>query len=241
MRIPRTTFEVLEAGEYQAVVERIEEQAGQYGQQLCWSFRLEAPGADYDRRNVLAWCSPSFTSKAKLGRWARALLGSQAVDDIDELDTQMLTGLPCRLVLSSGLGSDGTERNKVTEVLAPRRPPAPFVPGARPWDAQPAALTSPPVMAAAAPMSPPIMAAAAPMSPPVTAATVSFSGPAEAISWGFDQGVFVNAAAATAEYNRVKVAARPATAAAMWAAWVARVEELKRIKQESTPDADIPF
>ena len=225
MRIPRTTFEVLEAGEYQAVVERIEEQAGQYGQQLCWSFRLDAPGADYDRRNVLAWCSPSFTSKAKLGRWARALLGSQAVDDIDELDTQMLTGLPCRLVLSSGLGTDGTERNKVTEILAPRRPPAPFVPGARPWDAQPAAPTSPPIMAGA----PPIMGA------------VSFAGPAEAITWGFDQGVFVNAAIATAEYNQVKVTARPATAAAMWAAWVARVEELARIKQESISDADIPF
>ena len=76
---------------------------------------------------------------------------------------------------------------------------------------------------------------------PIMAGAVSFSGPAEAITWGFDQGVFVNAAAATAEYNRVKVAARPATAAAMWAAWVARVEELKRIKQETTPDADIPF
>ncbi|MFZ1472673.1 MAG: hypothetical protein WAV79_07060 [Anaerolineae bacterium] len=224
MRIPRTTYEVLEAGEYQAVVERIEEQAGQYGQQLCWTFRLEAPGADYDRRNVLAWCSPSFTSKAKLGRWARALLGSQAVDDIDELDTQMLTGLPCRLVLSSGLGTDGTERNKVTEVLAPRRPPASFVPGARPWDAQPAAPTSPPGTVAAAPGM----------------GAVSFSGPPEAIVWGYERGVFVNPSAATAEYNRVKVTARPATAAAMWAAWAARVEELAR-EREQPGDDEIPF
>lgn len=228
MRIPRTTYEVLEAGEYQAVVERIEEQAGQYGQQLCWTFRLEAPGAEYDRRNVLAWCSSTFTAKSKLGRWSRVLLGSQ-VDDIEELDTQLLTGLPCRLVLSSGLGTDGTERNKVTEVLAPRRPPASFVPGARPWDAQPAAPTSPPGTVAAPPTSAPVREA------------VSFSGPAEAITWGFDQGVFVNAAIATAEYNQVKVTARPATAAAMWAAWVARVEELARIKQESISDADIPF
>jgi len=224
--LPRTTYDALEPGEYVATVQRIEEQDGQYGLQLKWTFSLDAPGADYDGRHVLAWCSPSFTAKAKLGRWARALLGSQA-DDIDELDTQLLVGLPCRLVLSSGIGTDGTERNKVTEVLAPRRAAAPFVPGARPWDAQPAAGASPPVMAAVA---------------PVMAAAVSFSGPAEAITWGFDQGVFVNAAAATAEYNRVKVAARPATAAAMWAAWVARVEELRRIKQEEhTPDAYIPF
>lgn len=223
MRIPRTTYEVLEAGEYQAVVERIEEQAGQYGQQLCWTFRLEAPGADYDRRNVLAWCAPSFTSKAKLGRWARALLGSQ-VDDAEELDTQLLTGLPCRLVLSSGVGTDGTERNKVTEVLAPRRPPAPFVPGARPWDAQPAAPTSPPGTVAAAPGM----------------GAVSFSGPPEAIVWGYERGVFVNPSAATAEYNRVKAEARPATAAAMWAAWAARVEELAR-EREQPGDEDIPF
>lgn len=217
MILPRTTYDALEPGEYVATVQRIEEQDGQYGLQLKWTFSLDAPGADYDGRHVLAWCSPSFTAKAKLGRWARALLGSQ-VDDIDELDTQLLIGQPCRLVLSSGLGTDGTERNKVTEVLAPRRAPAPFVPGARPWDAQPAAPTSSTVTAA-----------------------VSFSGPAEAITWGFDQGVFVNAAAATAEYNRVKVLSRPATAAAMWAAWVARVDELKRIKQETTPDANIPF
>lgn len=226
MILPRTTYDALEPGEYVATVQRIEEQDGQYGLQLKWTFSLDAPGAEYDGRHVLAWCSPSFTAKAKLGRWARALLGSQ-VDDIEELDTQLLIGLPCRLVLSSGIGTDGTERNKVTEVLAPRRAPAPFVPGARPWDGQPAA-----------PMSPPVTVATA----PVMAGAVSFSGPAEAITWGFDQGVFVNAAAATAEYNRVKVSARPATAAAMWAAWVARVEGLKRIKQEErTPDADIPF
>ena len=157
MKLPRTTYEPLEPGEYVATVQRIEEQGGQYGPQLQWTFSLDAPGADYDGRHVLAWCSSIFTAKAKLGRWARALLGSQ-VDDIDELDTQLLTGLPCRLVLSSGIGTDGTERNKVTEVFAPRRAPAPFVPGARPWDAP----TSPPVMAAAAPTSPPVMAAAAP-------------------------------------------------------------------------------
>ncbi|MFZ1475485.1 MAG: hypothetical protein WAV79_21415, partial [Anaerolineae bacterium] len=94
-----------------------------------------------------------------------------------------------------------------------------------PWDAQPAAPTSPPIMAGA----PPIMGA------------VSFAGPPEAIVWGYERGVFVNPSAATAEYNRVKAVARPATSAAMWAAGVARVEELARIKQESTPDADIPF
>ena len=231
MILPRTTYDALEPGEYVATVQRIEEQDGQYGLQLKWTFSLDAPGADYDGRHVLAWCSPSFTAKAKLGRWARALLGSQ-VDDIDELDTQLLIGQPCRLVLSSGVGTDGTERNKVTEVLAPRRAAAPFVPGARPWNAQPA-----PFVPGARPWD---AQPAAPTSPPVMGA-VNFSGPAEAITWGFDQGVFVNAAAATAEYNRVKVTARPATAAAMWAAWVDRVEELKRIKQETTPDAEIPF
>ena len=131
MILPRTTYDALEPGEYVATVQRIEEQDGQYGLQLKWTFSLDAPGADYDGRHVLAWCSPSFTAKAKLGRWARALLGSQ-VDDIDELDTQLLIGQPCRLVLSSGVGTDGTERNKVTEVLAPRRAPAHFVPGSHP-------------------------------------------------------------------------------------------------------------
>lgn len=219
MILPRQTYEALEPGEYAATVVKVESQEGQYGVQLHWSFRLVAPGSDCDGRLLSAWCSPTFTAKSKLGRWARALLGAN-LDDAPALDTALLGGRSCRLVVGVVPGADG-ERNKVTEVLGPRRA-APLAPEGETLPALPAA----PAM---------IGAGVA-----VAASGSRFSGPPEAILWGYEQGVFVNPAAATAAYNEVKVRARPATAAAMWEAWTVHVDALRGQQQGGDVDA-IPF
>lgn len=207
MILPRQTYEALEPGEYAATVVKVEPQEGQYGVQLHWSFRLVAPGSECDGRLLSAWCSPTFTAKSKLGRWARALLGAN-LDDAQALDTALLGGRPCRLVVSLVPGADG-ERNKVSEILGPRR---------------------------SAPLAP---EGASGAGVAVAASVSRFSGPPEAILWGYEQGVFLNPAAATAAYNEVKTRARPATAAAMWDAWTAHVDALK-MQQGGDAEA-IPF
>jgi len=223
MIIPRQTFETLEPGEYTATVQRIEPQEGQYGLQLRWTFRLVAPGEEHDGRPITAWCGPDLTPKSKLARWARALLGPD-LDDAAALDTALLTGRPCRIILSTATASDGSERNRISEILAPRpsRRNLP-VDTDRPWDAP--ATTNPNTATAPGPAP----------TPHDNSRPSAFAGPNDAITWGYAQGVFDSAAAALAEYNRVKLSARPASAAAMWQAWITRVEELKANGDNAVP------
>jgi hypothetical protein len=55
----------------------------------------------------------------------------------------------------------------------------------------------------------------------------SFPNPAAAIAWGFEQGVFQDAAHAGNAYEAVKREHAPKTAAEMWAAWIADVKARK--------------
>ena len=52
---------------------------------------------------------------------------------------------------------------------------------------------------------------------------MSFTDPAQAVLWAVNTGVYASLDEATKEYDRVKEAAKPANAAAMWKNWVAVV------------------
>lgn len=69
-------------------------------------------------------------------------------------------------------------------------------------------------------------------------APASFSGPADAIAWGFEQGAFDDALHAQNAYEKVKREGAPATAAAMWALWVADVQR-RKAERETTPAAAV--
>lgn len=69
-------------------------------------------------------------------------------------------------------------------------------------------------------------------------APASFSGPADAIAWGFEQGAFDDALHAQNAYEKVKREGAPATAAAMWALWVADVQR-RKAERETTPVAAV--
>lgn len=56
---------------------------------------------------------------------------------------------------------------------------------------------------------------------------VSFSSPADAVAWGFEQGVFRDAIHAQHSYEKCKREAQPKSAAAMWTAWIAKVQAYK--------------
>jgi hypothetical protein len=111
MKIEKREYTVLDTGTYAATVASIVTTTGQFGEQLQWDFKLD------DGSSQRAWCSMSLTPKSKLFLWSKALLG----DVPDTLDTDALIGLPCRLSILSKAKEDGTEFNKVDQVLAPRK------------------------------------------------------------------------------------------------------------------------
>ena len=111
MKIEKREYTVLDTGTYAATVASITTTTGQFGEQLQWDFKLD------DGSSQRAWCSTSLTPKSKLFLWTKALLG----DVPDTLETDALIGLPCRLSILSKAKEDGTEFNKVDQVLTPRK------------------------------------------------------------------------------------------------------------------------
>lgn len=67
----------------------------------------------------------------------------------------------------------------------------------------------------------------------------SFAGPEQAISWGYEQGVFGDAAHAVNAYNALKREHKPSSAAEMWALWLADVYARKGLAPAETAPA--PF
>lgn len=59
-----------------------------------------------------------------------------------------------------------------------------------------------------------------------------FASAADAIAWGFEQNIFADAAHAKNAYDKLKADVAPTTAAAMWQAWIAEVQQRRN---ESAP------
>jgi len=116
MKLQKRVYELLDVGTYGATVQSVEQATGQYGDQAKMTFGLDDSDAV-----LTAWASAKYGPNTKLGRWASAILGGMA----DELDTDMLIGKPCRLVVTVKAKDDGTQYNKVDEVLPPKRRPKP--------------------------------------------------------------------------------------------------------------------
>lgn len=141
--IPLRPAVVLEAGEYQGIVRKVAEQNGKFGPQLVWQIEIVSQTGEITGLTVQSWTGTDLTPKSRLHRWAVALLGP-GWDDAAGLDTSWLLNRSCRALLTVALGNDGTERNKVTDLLPTRAQAAP-----RP--AAPAAMVAPRPVAPLAP------------------------------------------------------------------------------------------
>ena len=149
IKIPQTKYEVLPVGEYGALVESIEQVAGQYGNQLKIRFAIRAP-ADYAGQVLIGWCSATFSPRSKLYQWTQAIAfeGAPIPDDYD-FDSSHLIARPCRLVVITKQGSEGSEFSKIESIkpirkaAAVKAPPAPA-----PRPAAAAAGRTPPASAA---------------------------------------------------------------------------------------------
>lgn len=115
--IKKTVYEPIEPGIYPVRVEAVDQEDGQFGQQLKWHFAIEEPG--FEDKFLIGWCSCAFSPKSKLWAWTKALLfgGRDIPDYFDELDTAKLVGQRAQVMVSLERGNDGTPYNKVKEVL----------------------------------------------------------------------------------------------------------------------------
>jgi hypothetical protein len=108
-------LDVLDTGIYRARVNSIEADEGQFGPQVKFEFEiLDEPYAD---RTLVGWCSAKFSVRTKLFKWTRGILGRRIQVD-ERFDSDKLVGRECRLSVTIKIrADDGTEFNKIDEVL----------------------------------------------------------------------------------------------------------------------------
>lgn len=115
MKITKRDYVVLDTGTYAATIKDIEPSEatfdGKTTPRLTWKFLLEDGTEQWGFTGIYLG-----GPKANLTKWVRNLLGEIP----DELDTSDLIGKPCRLSIVVRTKDDGTEANKVDNVLPPR-------------------------------------------------------------------------------------------------------------------------
>lgn len=115
MKITKREYTVLDTGTYSATIKEIVASEatfeGKTTPRLTWKFALEDGTEQWGFTGVYLG-----GPKATLTKWVRNLLGELP----DELDTDTLIGKPCRLSIVVRTKDDGSETNKVDNVLPPK-------------------------------------------------------------------------------------------------------------------------
>lgn len=114
-----STYDVIEPGVYPAEIDSVtpEDPNPRFEDsrpQLKFIFNVTDP--EIDDAKVFAWTGQTYGPKSKLRPWLAALMPDFDPDK-DELDTEDLVGLKCRIVVTLKKGEDNVERNRVGEVL----------------------------------------------------------------------------------------------------------------------------
>lgn len=115
MKIEKREIVILDTGTYAATIKEIVPSEATFNNKtsprLTWKFVLEDGTEKWGYTGVYLG-----GPKATLTKWVRSLLGELP----DELDTDELIGKPCRLSIVATTKDDGTETNRVDNVLPPR-------------------------------------------------------------------------------------------------------------------------
>jgi hypothetical protein len=118
IRIEQTRFEAIPTGGYPAVVTGLEEQEGQYGPQIKWTFTVDWPDTDWHGSTLPAWTSARFGSKSKLYQWTKAVFGGRDIPADYVWDSSHVLGKKVRIVVIEKIRpADGSEFSKVEDVL----------------------------------------------------------------------------------------------------------------------------
>ena len=109
-KIPKKTITLIDDGVYQATIESMEKGAGNYGEQIKFTFNL---GNDC---KLMGWTSTNYSEKSKLFGWAKSVLGD-TFDPKADFDTDWLLGKRVLVQVSKRMGNDGNTYNKIESVI----------------------------------------------------------------------------------------------------------------------------
>ena len=111
-------FETVDAGMYPArVADVVWDEDGQFGPQVKAIFELTEE--EVAGKTLVGWASAKLSPKSKLYGWVSALLfrGKGIPEGYPAVDTDTLKGLECILVVGVEKKPDGSEYNRVKDVL----------------------------------------------------------------------------------------------------------------------------
>jgi hypothetical protein len=115
MKLKATTHTAeLTPGLYRASLDMIEDKDGEHGTYLVWTFVVEQP--DGRTVDVTALSSAKFSPKAKARQWVEALL-RRTLHAGEEVDTDLLIGRECQILVDLQPLDDGGSRNVVDRLL----------------------------------------------------------------------------------------------------------------------------
>lgn len=132
------SYELIEAGVYDLDIDSVtpEDPNPNFEDsrpQLKFVFNVSDQGEQIAK--VFAWTGQTYGPKSKLRPWLAVLL-PDFDPDTDELETDVLEGKRCRGVVSVKKGQDGTDRNRITELLPRETRRRQAAPAAEPAQAQ---------------------------------------------------------------------------------------------------------
>lgn len=119
--VKQTQHVCLPAGVYPAQVSNIEDADGQYGPQLKFTFDLLG---EHQGKQLTGWTSKSFNVKSKLYEWTQGMLGGIAIDPEWDFSSDAVMGKKVLLTVLKKAGDNGSEFNRIDNVLPAPRPKA---------------------------------------------------------------------------------------------------------------------
>jgi hypothetical protein len=111
-----TDSKTLEAGDYPAVITKIEETNGDFGPQFQIQFViLDADGEETDDE-IRGYTSQKWGEKTKLYEWSRAILGKRCPGTGQPMDTDKLKGRKCDLRVEAKLNKLGQPKTSIAGI-----------------------------------------------------------------------------------------------------------------------------
>jgi hypothetical protein len=104
---------LLKDGAYDAKLVNVEQKETKFGDRLMWTFEVDGESTE-----VVGFTSMSPSTKAKAYQWAAAII--REIDPKLGWGPEDLIGGECVVVLEAVEDAQGTEKNKVVKVKAPR-------------------------------------------------------------------------------------------------------------------------
>ena len=129
IRLHKEKYTPLPAGTYKGIVDELMQVVGRFGDQIQFRIRINTDGIEGlegEEVTLTAWASAHYSERTKLYRWTRAAL-AEGFDPNADFSALAMKEKRVLVVVESHVGPDGSEYNKVSDLLAvPRgKKPAP--------------------------------------------------------------------------------------------------------------------